>query len=550
MVDVVGFNHISGERLLSIDEKNETASAYTDVTVPAAGKYRLWVHYEYPAFCETRFRVVVEQNGKLLDVVMGGKDSPRYAFGDPVAKAQHDQSWGSEGLMEEGTTIAQLSAGKARIYLKGITQPQIPGVSAHRNIDLIYLTSDATDQWRKHYAKQTNLYPILDAFRDTRGPRWEVRFTNRSGKKADFRISHVYNRIPWGWADPTSVPGLDSGKASDWVGMLGQDTAHFSTIRFTASAGPFDVELRPAGGTEVSRKFSGDTLIQIYVPTYPGKGETPITPEEAIDGVLAELKKHPAPGKKPTKPLCYGGWMPLGQDNDYGRKYAKLYTELGFRSLHPANSGPLQVKNLKDAGVPISKSWMVTSYRNPPTKDNIERTAVEVKRTGMGDQLRFFDYGDEIAFSEWFSMLIEDEISQAQAAGKKLLPAEVVGRRWFEWLKANRSTSRPVDYWLPAWGPFSLARLRRTAARLPPRVIRACTLIRCCFTRSQPFASRPQGRRPCARRWVPTCCAAPTTLATRSTIRTAPCTSSGFAAGPLRWAGTANMSGKWIKPAR
>src|SRR5690348_3717439 len=39
MVDIVGFNHISGERLLGIDEKNDTASAFMDVTVPVAGKY-------------------------------------------------------------------------------------------------------------------------------------------------------------------------------------------------------------------------------------------------------------------------------------------------------------------------------------------------------------------------------------------------------------------------------------------------------------------------------------------------------------------------------
>src|SRR5580700_7961866 len=71
MVDIIGFNHISGERLLGIDHQTESASAYADIVVPQAGKYRLWVRYEYPAFCETRFRVVVEQNGKVLDRVMG-----------------------------------------------------------------------------------------------------------------------------------------------------------------------------------------------------------------------------------------------------------------------------------------------------------------------------------------------------------------------------------------------------------------------------------------------------------------------------------------------
>ena len=461
MVDVIGFNHISGERLLGIDSKNDTASAFTDVMVPVAGKYRLWVRYEYPAFCETRFRVVVEQNGKLLDHVMGTKTSLRYAFGDAVPKAQHDPSWGPEGLMEEVVTLPDLKAGKARIYLKGAAQPQTPGVAANRNIDLVYLTSDAADAWIAHYRKRTKLYPILDAFRDTRGPRWEARFTNRGRKKTDFRIAHVYNRLPWGFIDPTSVPDVDAGKTSKWVPLLGQDTAHFSAVRFTAG-GSFDVEIRPAraGVQNATRKLSGDGLVQVYLPPYPGKGEKPITPEEAIDAILGELKKTKAPGKKPTKPLCYGGWMPLGQPNPYGRKYAELYAALGFRSLHPANSGPAQVKNLQAAGVPLSESWMVMGYRNPPTRANIDRARIDLQRTGLDKQLRFFDYGDEIGFSEWFSMLVADEINRARAAGKTLTPAEVVARRWLEWLKANRPNNRIQDYWLPAWGPFSPGKFR------------------------------------------------------------------------------------------
>src|SRR5262245_36496061 len=65
MVDIIGFNHISGERLLCLDAAAaEKGRAYHDVTVPKAGKYRLWVRYEYPAFCEALFRVAVEQDGK------------------------------------------------------------------------------------------------------------------------------------------------------------------------------------------------------------------------------------------------------------------------------------------------------------------------------------------------------------------------------------------------------------------------------------------------------------------------------------------------------
>ena len=284
MVDIIGFNHISGERLLCIDAKDETASAFHDVVLPAAGRYRLWVRYEYPAFCETRFRVAVEQGGKkILTHTMGTKTSERYAFGEPKPKAQHDPSWGPEGLMEEVVTTPALAAGKARIYLLGAAQPQTVGVSAARNIDLVYLSSDLKDEWRKHYSKQTNLYPILDAFRDTRGPRWEVRVANRGAAPASVRIAHTYNRIPWGFSDPADVGTIAAGKSSAWVGLLGQDTSHFSATNFISAKANLEVEVRPVGATAAVKKVSGIGEVRIYLPPYPGKGESPTTPIEAID---------------------------------------------------------------------------------------------------------------------------------------------------------------------------------------------------------------------------------------------------------------------------
>jgi hypothetical protein len=473
MVDVIGFNHISGERLLHLGSQNVQADAHADVTVPVAGKYRLWVRYEYPAFCETRFRVVVEQGGTpVADHVMGKKDSLRYAFGDPLPKAQHDPAWGPEGVMVEAVTVGDLRAGKARIRLRNADQAQTPGVAANRNVDLVYLTSDTSDAWRKHYSRPTALYPILDAVRDTLGPRWEVRFTNRGDKPATFRIFHVYNRIPWGYTDPAEVANLKPGATSAWVGLRGQDTAHFGLVRFTSSAGQLEVEVRPAGGAKVTRKLAGKEGVQVYLPPYPGKGEQLTTPKEAVDAILAELKKTKAPGRIPTKPLCYGGWMPLGQDNTYGRKYAELYAALGFRSLHPAHSGPAQVKNLQAAGVPLTRSWMVMGYRNPPTRANIQRARADLARSGREKELRFFDYGDEIAFAEWIAMLGQDEVARAKEAGQTVTPQQVIRTRWTEWLKKNRPNNSPVDYWLPDWGRLDRAGFRpdssaRAAATKP-----------------------------------------------------------------------------------
>ncbi len=93
MVDLVGFQHISGERVLHVDASNTTARAFLDVTVPTAGNHRLWVRYEYPPFTDTRFQVSIEQGGReIARAQMGGKDNPRVAFGETTARAQYARS--------------------------------------------------------------------------------------------------------------------------------------------------------------------------------------------------------------------------------------------------------------------------------------------------------------------------------------------------------------------------------------------------------------------------------------------------------------------------
>src|SRR5262249_17843224 len=153
-----------------------------------------------------------------------------------------------EGLMEEVVSVPNLQAGLARIYLKATAQPQAPGVSAHRNIDFVYLTSDATDAWMKHYGPRTNLYPILDAFPETPGPRYEVRFTNRGTKPASYTINHMYNRLPWGANEGVVAKEVQPGASTGWIGLQLQDTCHYHLVSFSAGGQPFDIALRPKSG--------------------------------------------------------------------------------------------------------------------------------------------------------------------------------------------------------------------------------------------------------------------------------------------------------------
>src|SRR5262249_10830476 len=155
---------------------------------------------------------------------------------------------------------------------------------------------------------------------------------------------------------------------------------------------------------------------------------------------------------------------------------AQLYAALGFRSLHPAHSGEKVFENLQKVGIPLSKSWMVMGYRNPPTKANIKVAQADLARRKLDSKkhLLFFDYGDEIGFGEWIGMMASEEVAAAKAKDVKLTPQQVVNARWIEWLKTNRPKNDPKDYWLDEWGQINPASFRpdssAKAAKARPRL--------------------------------------------------------------------------------
>src|SRR5262245_9709960 len=100
-------------------------------------------------------------------------------------------------------------------------------------------------------------------------------------------------------------------------------------------------------------------------------------------------------------------------------------------------------------------------YRNPPTEANINKAAVALVRAKLDKYLRFFDYGDEIHFSEWMSVrAYEDEPYVKRTSNNVITPTQAINGRWAGWLQKNRPKMQIKDYWLPAWGPFSAKGLR------------------------------------------------------------------------------------------
>ncbi len=454
-VDIIGFGHMSGERFLHAEAADATASAFKDVTVPQAGDYTLWVRYEYPAFTETIFKAVVEQGGKVVaETVMGKKDSNRLNFNDARLRPQYDPPWGPEGTAEEPLAVKGLKAGTARIRLLAQAQSGVAGVSANRNIDLIYLTGNNEAitlpdgkpnpaSWWVQGGGAGALYPILNVFRDARGPRWEVAVVNQGDKPLSMNVAYAYNRVPWGAGEPL-FKDLAPGATSAWVPLSKQDTVHFSMAAF-ASAQAFELQIRPLGGKPVGKWAPDGGSVRLYIPPYPGMGDNPRTPMEAVDAVLAHLKQVPAPGKNPTVPLAYGGWININASSEYGRKYGELYKAIGMRSL----PSTLQNKAIMDQmGLPLTKSAQSMMYRQYPTAENIAKVKETFEKNGLMSQLLFFDYGDEIHFAEWVGVA---------TGGKR----DQIPQLWKDWY-AKRFPGKAI----PAEKPDSTAKAAQSNPRL------------------------------------------------------------------------------------
>ena len=459
-VDIIGFSHTSGERFLFADARDANASAYQDIQAPVAGAYRLWVRYEYMPFTETRFKVSVEQNGKVAaEKIMGTKDNSLrtnpWSDGLTLVK-QYDPPWGNEGLTEEPLDIPALAAGTARIRLQTVAQPAITGVTANRNIDVCYLTTDMKDEWRKQ-PKYKTWYGILFAIVDTLPARYEVQYTNRGDKPLDFMVGYQYNRSPWYVGDPTGgVAKLAPGATSPWRPLTNQDTTHSSGAGFVPSvAQPFTVAVRPVGGVVEETVQSPGEQAVIFLPPYPGKGEKASSAVHELEKINAALKASPAPGKLPTLPLCYGGFLQYNQDNEYGRKYAELAALLGIRNVGHLTG--VAEKNLKPYGYTSTKSAMAMEYRLPPTDENIARYKESMTKDGSLPYMRTFDYGDEIGFGEWFANMAE--VKKKELNNPKLTVDEMTRPLWVAWLQKNRKGFKPADYWLASWGKLDIAQL-------------------------------------------------------------------------------------------
>ncbi len=477
--DAARFNHISGERLLHLPSDKEGV-AEKEIEIPNPAAYRLWVRYEYPAFADASFDVeIVQGNKTVFSQTCGTPASPRFALGHDKPRAQHDPVDGSEGLVEECFSVDGLKAGKAIVRLKGKKLDETKSRATPRNVDLVWLTTDTGDAWRTQYGRVNKDYPILDAFRDAVGARWEARVKNNGKEKASWNAAHVYNRFPWGANEAEFARDVEPGQWSAWFPLKLQDTCHFHMATFRAgTVVDFDLEIRPvvaaanpAPGSAKEKSpasatcsFKARQIARIYLPPYPeanaGAAEKPVSVEDRLAAIVAALQAAPQVGREPGEPLCYGGWMPLGQDDNYGRLYAELYRGIGLRSWHPSLSGPKVKENLAAVGIKTGKTVAASGHRNFATTSNVERTKNRLTNSKQIKDLLWFDCGEEIGFEEWLEAIANEEVDRLQKENQRITPKEALSSIWKAWLEKRRASLPKTEYWVGDWGPFNPVRLR------------------------------------------------------------------------------------------
>lgn len=426
MVDIIGYNHISGERLLSAPADSNGAEATATVQIPASGTYRVWSRFEQPTGRENRFRVEIRQGGRLVgQALMGEKDAPKWFPGVKNPVGQADFAWGSEGLVDQSFDVAGLQAGEALITLVAVKQP---APSANRNLDLLYLTQDLSDNWRK--PPNNGYYPILDAALAALPARYYLRLSSPQAQTIGMRA--ILNRLPW-FLQAQSV-ALKANVPSAWIALRQQDVSHFTTWSMAGPAGQ-GLNLRAEFASAPDEKSilraidwhdaqSNELLVSL--PPYPNKyaGEKIQTVEEQYRSIAAYLKAHPSTvGREPTQPLAWGS-MPVFSRGRVGDAAAEVYFGVGMRDFvgwsgHNADmTVPLQVARERFAARNLrpNRGIALGAYRLPPTPENIATARATAEKFGVLPLLQRFDYGDEIGFSEWLGPLKPDEMKADFAA--------------------------------------------------------------------------------------------------------------------------------------
>ncbi len=199
-----------------------TSVATRKVTIPTAGRYRVWSRYQAPPYFDYAHRVEITQGGRtVFSHVYGRIDAPRFwSFSGAYNLPPIPQCWWPWGAdhdaAEDPREPATPAAGEAEIRLVTVAGQKPAG---DRMVDCIILTTrleDAYKGWQPYGVASPFAHEALDA------TRLYVRFFNSSGGPAQLTPKKPVGHFQPSYGGHTwKIPGraVEPGTCSEWTNI-------------------------------------------------------------------------------------------------------------------------------------------------------------------------------------------------------------------------------------------------------------------------------------------------------------------------------------------
>lgn len=303
---------LSRKAFLGAPEQGPETVARVTVAIKDAGRYAVLARYEAAYRFETRFRIQVEQAGRVvMDRLYGARDNVKiWAFSKKLQK-EVAWDWGAvENIVWEGhDSFVELQAGVATLRL--IAGPQ-PGHAARRNVDVLLLTRDLEDV-RKRI--ETEAYLPLDGLLTQAGDVW-IRVTNPGPSKItvqtlSYHLGPFHEHAPY-WVHKRTWKALNvdvpPGAATDWIEAGSTMDALNDGQWGLRSSGPCRLEIGVRSANlrvEKIREFDmkGDLPLVGFADTRYSRQVRP--PKELLAELVGELRRVATFGRAPTETPVY-----------------------------------------------------------------------------------------------------------------------------------------------------------------------------------------------------------------------------------------------------
>jgi hypothetical protein len=361
---------------------SDGAVAVQAVTIPTAGKYRVWSKYQAPPYFNYLHRIEVHQGGKLaFSAVYGKAGTPRLWSFSGVS----DELWWYWGVDHDAAEApkqqADLAAGPAEVRLVTLKSPDPAGA---RFIDFVVLTTNPADDYEGFKPYRVGSPFTNEALAATR---LFLRFRHAGKAAAQLTVARAGHYQPNYGAATAKFPAkpVAAGAWSEWfnVGPFCR-LVHDEGLTFTLPGGG-DVELQvardeagkdPAGAMTL---HSGETAVVPIDVTW--NKEAVVRPSRQwAEEIIARSKKwrRANGGKKPQRVLFYGAF------NGAEPWVAQLKDAVGYNTLLP--DGYAQVK----------RAFVAQHYGSP---DAIRALAARMGPAEK-ERLRVVSFGDEISLGK------------------------------------------------------------------------------------------------------------------------------------------------------